>query len=272
MLINTFEDLEASHLRHLRSLTGKPIWSIGPANPPTSAGKASRGKMADISEDELVRWLDSQRPSSVVYVSFGSQTFLSEQQTVALSRGLEASGQPFIWAIKVSPKLETTMVDTTAADAGVQAYLSYGFEDRMKNKGLGLIIWGRAPQLLILSHPSIGAFMTHCGWNSTLESITLGVPMITWPLFGDQHFNSKQVAEQFVTGFQFCEHQDGIPEEERLKEVVKLVLTEDEGKEMRRRAEKLKEMASTAVGDGGSSKANLRAFPCEMQKLIKSQN
>jgi UDP:flavonoid glycosyltransferase YjiC (YdhE family) len=101
--------------------------------------------------------------------------------------------------------------------------------------------------------------MTHCGWNSTLESITLGVPIIAWPMFGDQHFNSKQVAEQFGTGVQFCEHRDGIPDKERVKEVVRLVLTEDEGEEMRRRAEKLKEMASKAVAD-----EDLRKQICEL--------
>jgi hypothetical protein len=263
MLINTFEDLEPEYLKHMRRLTGKPIWSIGPVLPPSFAGKAGRGKMADISEDELVRWLDSQRPRSVVYVSFGSLAFLSERQTVALARGLEASGQPFLWAIKVAPKFEPKTADTTAAD-GIQSHLPDGFEDKMKNKGLGLIIWGWAPQLLILSHPSVGAFMTHCGWNSTLESITLGVPLITWPMSGDQNFNSKQVAEQFGIGIQFCQHRDGIPDEKRVKEVVRLVLTEDEGEEMRRRAKKLKEMASNAVGEGGSSQVNLQAFVREL--------
>lgn len=265
MLINTFEDLEPVHLRHMRSLTGKPILSIGPVLPPIFAGKTCRGKMADISEDELVRWLDSQRRHSVVYVSFGSQAVLSERQTVALARGLEASGQPFVWAIKCPPKLEptTAAADTAAAD-GIQAYLPHGFEDRMKNKELGLIIWGWAPQLLILSHPSVGAFMSHCGWNSTLESITLGVPLITWPMSGDQNFNSKQVAEQFAIGVEFCQHRDGIPEEKRVTEVVRLVLTEDEGEEMRRRANKLKEIASQAVEQGGSSQVNLQAFLCEM--------
>jgi hypothetical protein len=263
MLINTFEDLEPAYLSHMRSLTGKPIWSIGPVLPPSFAGKAGRGKMADISDDELVQWLDSQRPRSVVYVSFGSQAFLSERQTVALARGLEASGQPFLWAIKVIPKLEPKTADTTAAD-GIQSHLPDGFQERMKNKGLGLIIWGWAPQLLILSHPSVGAFMTHCGWNSTLESITLGVPLITWPMSGDQNFNSKQVAEQFGIGIQFCQHRDGIPDEKRVKEVMRLVLTEDEGEEMRRRAKKLKEMTSKAVGEGGSSKVNLQAFVSEM--------
>jgi UDP-glucosyl transferase 73C len=267
MLINTFEELEPQHLMHFRNLSGKPIWSIGPVLPPSFTGKAGRGKIADISEDELVRWLDSQRPRSVVYVSFGSQIFLSERQTVALARGLEASGQPFIWAIKVAPKLESTTADTAAVDAESQAYLPHGFEDRMRNKGSGLIIWGWAPQLLILSHQSVGAFITHCGWNSTLESITLGVPLITWPMSGDQHFNSMQVAEQFGIGVQFCQQRDGIPDEERVSEVVRLLLTEAEGKKMRKHAEKLKEMASKAVREGGSSKTNLQAFVCEMQKL-----
>ena len=268
MLINTSEDLEPAHLRHLRSLTGNPIWSIGPALPPSYAGKTGRGKLEDINEDELVLWLNSQRPRSVVYVSFGSQIFLSERQTVALARGLEASGQPFVWAIKTPPKFDTITADTAAANAIEANNLPHGFEERMKNKRLGLIIWGWAPQLLILSHPSVGAFMTHCGWNSTLESITLGVPLITWPMFGDQHFNSKQVAEHFGTGVQFCQHIDGVPDEERVKEVLRLVLTEDEGKEMRRRAEKLKEMASKAVvGEGGSSTTNLQAFVREMHKL-----
>jgi hypothetical protein len=266
MLINTFEDLEPAYLSDMRSLTGKPIWSIGPVLPPSFAGKGGRGKMADISEDDLVQWLDSQRPRSVVYVSFGSQAFLSEQQNVALARGLEASGQPFIWAIKISPKLEPTIPDTAAAD-GIQSHLPDGFEDRTKNKGLGFIIWGWAPQLLILSHPSIGAFMTHCGWNSTLESITLGVPLITWPMVGDQNFNSKQVAEQFGIGVQFCQHSDGLPEEKRVKEVVRLVLIEDEGEEMRRRAKKLKETVSKAVGEGGSSKVNLHAFVREIRNI-----
>lgn len=271
MLINTFEDLEPAHLRHLRSLTGKPIWAIGPALPPSFAGKTGRGKLEDISEEELVRWLNSQSLRSVVYVSFGSQVFLSERQTLALARGLEASGQPFVWAIKTPPKFDTITADTAAANAIEANNLPHGFEDRMKNKRLGLIIWGWAPQLLILSHPSVGAFMTHCGWNSTLESITLGVPLIAWPRFGDQHFNSKLVAEHFGIGVQFCQHIDGVPDEERVKEVLRLVLTEDEGKEMRRRAEKLKEMASKAVGEGGSSTRNLQAFVCEMHKLTTTR-
>ncbi|KAH9312514.1 hypothetical protein KI387_027549, partial [Taxus chinensis] len=220
-----------------------------------SAGNVSaRGKMADISEGELVSWLDSQCLRSVVYVSFGSQTFLSQQQTNALARGLEGSEQPFVWAFKVSPNIETTNSDS--ADLA-STYLPEGFLERTKKRGM--VIWGGAPQLLILSHPSVGAFMSHCGWNSTLESITHGVPIVAWPMFGDQRFNSKLITELGI-GIQFCQDKDGLPDKERVKEVLRRVLIEDKGKEIGKRTVKLKEMAEKAVKQEGSSAADLQAF------------
>ncbi|GLJ07750.1 hypothetical protein SUGI_0073580 [Cryptomeria japonica] len=266
MLVNTFEELEDDYLQHLRNLTGKMVWSIGPLLPRNCFGGAvkgsSRGKMADIGEEELVRFLDSQRSCSVVYISFGSQTFLTEEQSKALASGLEASGQPFIWAIKVSPKMESGTSDAPIDLA--RTYLPEGFLERTKNRGL--VIWGWVPQLVILSHPSAGAFMSHCGWNSMLESVTLGVPLITWPMYADQHFNSKLAVES-GNGIQLCEHRTGIPDMHRVKEVLNLVLVEEKGKEMKRVAEKLKSMARKAVEYGGSSKANLQDFVSEIQKL-----
>ncbi|GLJ07768.1 hypothetical protein SUGI_0073800 [Cryptomeria japonica] len=262
MLINTFKELEPTYVEHLRNLTGKPVWAIGPLLPPgyfSGATKgSSRGKMADVGEDELVQWLDSQSPRSTVYVSFGSETFLSEQQTNALARGLEASGQPFIWAIKLSPTTESEFSDRATK------YLPREFLER--TKGRGLIIWGWAPQLLILSHSSVAAFMSHCGWNSTLESITLGVPIIAWPMYGDQFFNVRLLAELGL-GIQFCEHRPGLPNEEKVGAAVIQVICGEEGREMRTCAEKLREMARKAVEDGGSSKANVQAFASHMQSL-----
>ncbi|GLJ07736.1 hypothetical protein SUGI_0073360 [Cryptomeria japonica] len=130
MLINTFEQLEPEYLRHLRNRTGKKVWSVGPALPPNSPGRAPRGKMANIDEEELLQWLESQNPCSVVYISFGSQTFLSEEQSKALVCSLEASGQPFIWAIKVSPKIEPLSSDTPVDLP--RTYLTEGFHERTK--------------------------------------------------------------------------------------------------------------------------------------------
>ncbi|GLJ07767.1 hypothetical protein SUGI_0073790 [Cryptomeria japonica] len=115
------------------------------------------------------------------------------------------------------------------------AYLPEGFMERSK----GLVIWGWAPQLLILSHPSVGAFMSHCGWNSTLESILFGVPLVTWPMFSDQHFNSKLVTEELDIGVQFCQHMDEIPNEKKVEKAVRLVMGSEQGRQMRKRAEEL---------------------------------
>ncbi|GLJ07814.1 hypothetical protein SUGI_0074570 [Cryptomeria japonica] len=265
LIFNTFEELEPAYVEHLRNLTGKPVWAIGPLLPPNyfSGAAKGRGKKADVEVDELVQWLDPQSDSSVVYVSFGSQIFFTEQQIKALARGLEASLQPFIWAIKVTPRIEPA----TPCNADLaREYLPQGFLERTKDRGV--VIWGWAPQLLILSHPSVGAFMSHCGWNSTLESITLGVPTVGWPMFGDQFFNLRLLVELGM-GIQFCEHIPGIPEEEKVKEVLRLVLCDVKGNEMRARGQKLKKMARKAVEEGGSSKANVQAFASEMYNLLK---
>ncbi|XP_057847708.2 anthocyanidin 3-O-glucosyltransferase 4 [Cryptomeria japonica] len=266
MLVNTFEGLEPEYLQHLRNLTGKKVWSTGPvllsAFFEGAVRVSTQGKMADISEDKLLQWLDSQSSCSVAYILFGSQTFLTEEQSKALAGGLEASEQPFIWAIKVSPEVKHTQSDLA------HTYLPEGFQERTKNRGL--LIWGWVPQLVILSHPSIGAFISHCGWNSMLESVTLGVPLITWPMIVDQHFNSKLAVESGI-GIQVCEHIDGIPDKERVKEGVTLVLSKDKGKQMKRQAEKLKDMARKAVACGGSSNANLQDFVTAIQKLQKAR-
>ncbi|KAH9312504.1 hypothetical protein KI387_027539 [Taxus chinensis] len=266
MLVNTFEQLEPEYLQHLTKLTGKKVWSIGPVLPPACFGggvkSSARGKMADVSVEQLLQWLDSQSSCSVLYISFGSHTFLTKEQSKALACGLEASEQPFIWAVKVSPQIEP-MTSNTASDL-CSTYLPEGFQERTKNRGL--VIFGWVPQLVILSHASVGAFMSHCGWNSMLESTTLGVPFITWPMHVDQHFNSN-LAIKLGIGIQACEHGAGIPDKQRVMDAVTLVLRKEEGKQMKRDAEKLKGTARNAVAYGGSSQANLLDFVREIRKL-----
>ncbi|GLJ55185.1 hypothetical protein SUGI_1184240 [Cryptomeria japonica] len=266
MLINTFHELEPLYVQHLKKLTGKPFWAIGPVHPQNVSGRAgnvfTRGKTSDINEQELICWLDSHIPRSVVYVSFGSFTPLSQEQAHALARGLESSEQPFVWAFKVPPKIEPASSESKTDHISI--YLPEGFLERTKDRGL--IIRGWAPQLVILSHVSVGAFISHCGWNSALESISLGVPILTWPMFTDQHFNSKLFAELGV-GIQFCQDKDAIPKEESVREAVTMALIGYKREEMRENAEKLKEMATNAIKLEGSSATDLRAFVSEMHKL-----
>lgn len=118
----------------------------------------------------------------MLYVCFGSLYEFAESQLLEIALGLESSNICFIWVIK--------------SDAFL--LLDKDFEERVKDREL--IIKGWAPQVLILNHPAVGGFMTHCGWNSVLESVSSGVPMITWPLFAEQFYNGNFVLTHWKIG------------------------------------------------------------------------
>ncbi|KAM3287907.1 hypothetical protein P3S67_021337 [Capsicum chacoense] len=173
---------------------------------------------------------------------------------IELGLGLESSKRPFIWVVRhMSDEFKNWLVEQ-------------GFEERVK--GQGLLICGWAPQVLILSHPSIGAFLTHCGWNSSLEGISAGVPMITWPIFAEQFCNERLIVNVLKTGVKAgMENPVLFGEEEKLgaqvsKDDVKMVIEEVMGEEMeaekrRKRSKELGEKARRAVEKGGSSHLNL---------------
>lgn len=269
ILINTFYELDYLGIDHIANLTGKPVWSIGPILPPavfddTGVDRQNisrRGKAADIGEDECLRWLDSRPPQSVVFVCLGSHFFQNDQQIGALAAGLEASGQCFVWAIKCP----TADNNPKGTDVG----LPEGFGERTRERGL--VIWGWAPQLLILSHPSVGAFLSHCGWNSTLESVSAGVPMITWPMMGDQPFNSKLLVERLGMAITICVDVNGVPDEEQVRGAVTMLLAEEAGKGMRKKAQELRKLAKMAVSKEGSSYKNLQDFVDDVQRLHKTR-
>ncbi|VAH74008.1 unnamed protein product [Triticum turgidum subsp. durum] len=178
LLINTFRGVEGIFVDAYAAALGKRTWAIGPTCASgildTEAdAMAGRGNRADVDVGHVVSWLDAGRPASVLYVSFGSIAQLPGKQLAELARGLEASGRPFVWAIK-----------RAKADVGVKALLDdEGFESRVEDRGL--VVRGWAPQVTILSHPVVGGFLTHCGWNATLEAISHSMPVLTWPCFAD---------------------------------------------------------------------------------------
>lgn len=181
VVINTFDELEPRYVDEFRKLKDGKVWCIGPLSlcNNNNQDKAHRGNKASFDkEDSLKKWLDSWQPESVVYACLGSLGRITIVQFVELALGLEASGYPFMLVIK------------TGGQAAIEDWISEnGFEKRTKERGV--LIRGWAPQVLILSHPAIGGFLTHCGWNSTLEGITASVPTITWPLFSEQFLNER---------------------------------------------------------------------------------
>ncbi|XWS66800.1 hypothetical protein CRYUN_Cryun05aG0231800 [Craigia yunnanensis] len=166
------------------------VWCVGPVSlcNKDNMDKGKRGNGAKTDENQCLKWLDSWPASSVIYICFGSLNRLTPPQLIELGLALEASNKPFIWVIRggyIGEEMEKWLAED-------------GFEGRIK--GRGLLIRGWAPQVLLLSHPSIGGFLTHCGWNSTLEGICAGVPTITWPLFAEQFFNEKQLVQKLKVG------------------------------------------------------------------------
>jgi hypothetical protein len=189
VIMNTFEEMEPEYVAGYAAARGMKVWTIGPVSlyHQRAATLAARGNTTDIDADECLRWLDGKEPDSVVYVSFGSIAQANPKQAVELGLGLEASGHPFIWVIRNADKY----------DGAVRAFLD---ELEARVTGRGLLIRGWAPQVLILSHAAVGAFVTHCGWNSTMEAITAGLPVVTWPHFTDQFLNQKMAVEVLGIG------------------------------------------------------------------------
>ncbi|KAJ4718357.1 Glycosyltransferase [Melia azedarach] len=193
VIVNSFEELEPAYVEEYKKARNGKVWCVGPVSlcNKEEKDKVERGNKASIDGSECLKWLDSWEPSSVIYVCLGSLCNYSAAQLIELGLGLEASKKPFIWVIWSGNK----------SDKGIEEWLlEENFEERIE--GRGLLIRGWAPQVLILSHPAIGGFLTHCGWNSMLEAISYGVPVVTWPFFAEQFFNEKL----FVQGFEdWCE-------------------------------------------------------------------
>ena len=136
---------------------------------------------------ECVAWLDSKRENSVVYICFGSLCYFQDKQLYEIACGIQASGHDFIWVVPEKKGKEHEKEEEK------EKWLPKGFEETNEDKGM--IIRGWAPQMIILGHPAIGAFLTHCGWNSTVEAVSAGIPMLTWPVHGEQFYNEKLITE-----------------------------------------------------------------------------
>ncbi|XP_004494092.1 UDP-glycosyltransferase 73C25 [Cicer arietinum] len=273
VIINTFEELEKSYVEDYKKERNGKVWCVGPVslcNKDGTLDKAQRGNVATISENNCLKWLDLHHPKSVIYVCLGSLCNLIPSQLIELALALEATKKPFIWVIREGihkiEELEKWIIEE-------------GFEER--NKGRGLIIRGWAPQVVILSHPSIGGFLTHCGWNSTLEGISAGVPMVTWPLFADQFLNGKLVTQVLRVGVSLGvevpmkwgeEEKTGVyVKKETIKEAICMVVDEgeEESKKRRERVKKLSEMAKKAVEKDGSSHLNITLL---IQDIMQQQS
>ncbi|CAJ1958565.1 unnamed protein product [Sphenostylis stenocarpa] len=202
---------------------------------------------------ECLRWLDEQPSRSVVYLCFGSRGSFTVSQLREIANGLERSGHRFLWVVKRPVEEEGTKQVHEAAKPGddfdLASVLPKGFMERTKGRGMVVKAW--APQVEVLSRESVGVFVSHCGWNSVLEGVVAGVPMIAWPLYAEQHVNREvMVGEMKVAVAVDQREEDGFVSAEEVEKRVREVM---ESKEIGERSLKLKRMALAAVGESGSS-------------------
>ncbi|KAJ3669549.1 hypothetical protein LUZ60_011499 [Juncus effusus] len=264
VVVNSFHDLEGLYINSYGNYIGQKIWAVGPmllCNKETNEIGARGNKIA-IDEQACQSWLDSRESGSVIYACFGSLANSVPAQLIELGLGLEASNRPFIWVVKADryPDMEE--------------WLSNGFEDRTKDRAL--IIRGWAPQMMIMSHPAVGGFLTHCGWNSVLESISTGVPMITWPHFAEQFLNEILIVEVLQIGVRIGvnhathwaarENKASVERDDVHAAISKLM---DGGiEEIRVRIKDLSQKAKNSMKEGGSSYENIRLLVQQTQDQL----
>ncbi|KAL2455802.1 UDP-glycosyltransferase 78D2 [Abeliophyllum distichum] len=237
VVVNSFEEIDPIITNDLKSKF-QNFLNIGPSilsSPTLSNGDSGQ---------ECLLWLEKQRHASVIYISFGTVTTPQPTEMAALAEALETSEFPFLWSLRDN----------------AMKLLPEGFLERTSKFGM-IVSW--APQLKVLENPSVGAFITHCGWNSILESISYGVPMICRPFFGDQNLNSKMVEDVWKIGVRL---EGGVFTKNGTIEALHSIMLNETGKAIRENINKLKQKAQNAVKFDGTSTKNFKA----LLELIKS--
>ncbi|KAL7131837.1 hypothetical protein ABFS83_12G032200 [Erythranthe nasuta] len=265
VLCNSWPDLEPETLEsfrrneHMRSVMKNPVYPIGPLRRPVQPVTE---------KNELMSWLDRQPEESVIFVSFGSGGMLSAEQTTELAWGLELSRQRFIWVVRppTAGRVDDAFFNITNGSDSAPDYFPDGFSTRTSDIGLLVPMW--AQQVEILNHPSIGGFLSHCGWNSTLESITSGVPMIAWPLYAEQRLNAAFLAEEVEVAVRpGVLPTKAVVGREEIERMVRRIMEEREGVKMRENVKQLKMSGEESLKIGGSS----YNFICEILTVIASK-
>ncbi|TVU11111.1 hypothetical protein EJB05_44675, partial [Eragrostis curvula] len=262
VLVNTFESLESRAVEALRDPRCVPGWVLPPIyciGPLVSDGKGAKDQDARAPRHECLDWLDTQPERSVVFLCFGSRGLLSAGQVTEIAVGLDRSGHRFLWTVRTPPVADDS--------SNLQALLPEGFLERTKDCGVIVESW--APQVEVLQHPSTGAFVTHCGWNSTLEAITYGLPMLCWPLYAEQKLNKVLITDSMGVGMEMEGYSAGFIKAEEVEAKVKLVMGSELDRELRAQVMARKKDARTALEDGGSSHAAVVQFLTDVNNLAE---
>ncbi|ESR35326.1 hypothetical protein CICLE_v10004867mg [Citrus x clementina] len=251
IIVNTFELLEERAIKAM--LEGQctpgetlpPFYCIGPV---VGGGNGeNRGR----DRHESLSWLDSKPSRSVLLLCFGSLGSVSCKQLKEMAIGLERSGVKFLWVVRAPAP------DSVENRSSLESLLPEGFLDRTKDRGLVVESW--APQVEVLNHESVGGFVTHCGWNSVLEGVCAGVPMLAWPLYAEQKMIKAVVVEEMKVGLAVTrsEEEERLVSAAELEQRVSELMDSEKGRAVKERVVEMKEAAAAAMRDGGSSRVAL---------------
>ncbi|CAH2050869.1 unnamed protein product [Thlaspi arvense] len=256
ILINTFEELESHAVKSL--LQDHTVPTVYPVGPIVNLDNKK-------SEEAIMTWLDDQPASSVVFLCFGSKSSFKEDQSKEIAYALERAGHRFLWSIRTSPAKGKSGVPGECENP--KEFLPEGFLERTAD--IGKVI-GWAPQVAVLSHPAVGGFVSHCGWNSTLESLWFGVPTATWPLYAEQQINAFLMARDFglAVEIKLDYKQESFPGDgppvlvtaEEIENGIRRLMEGDETVEIRERVKKMSEKSRSTLKEDGSSHAYLGQF------------
>ncbi|XP_044486448.1 hydroquinone glucosyltransferase-like [Mangifera indica] len=251
IMVNSFINLELGAFKALmesdQSGFSPPVFPVGPLIQNPSINEA---------EHDCLKWLDEQPSGSVLFISFGSGGTLSQEQLNELALGLEMSGQRFLWVVRRPHEGAVNAAYFTGQ--GIEDpsdFLPKGFLERTKEVGLVVSSW--APQVQILSHKSTGGFVSHCGWNSTLESIVHGVPLIAWPLYAEQKMNAVLLTDDLEVAMRVKADENGLVGKEDIAKYARGLIEGEEGKLLTNKMRKLKDAAANVLSQDGSSTKNL---------------
>ncbi|XP_062175416.1 UDP-glycosyltransferase 74F2-like [Alnus glutinosa] len=252
ILVNTFYELEQEVVDWMAKMW--PLRTIGPTIPSMFLDKQIKDdkeyglSIFKPNTDACMKWLNDRPKGSVVYVSFGSMATLEVEQMAEIAWGLRMSNRCFLWVVRASE----------------EAKLPKNFVEETSEKGL-VVCW--CPQLEVLTHEAVGCFVTHCGWNSTLEALSSGVPMVAVPHWSDQSTNAKYIMDIWKMGLKAPMDEKGLVKQEAIEHCIREIMEGERGEEIKKNALKWRKLAREAVDEGGSSDKNIEEF---VAKLVHS--
>ncbi|KNA25404.1 hypothetical protein SOVF_006800 [Spinacia oleracea] len=263
ILVNTFMELEPGIIQCLQEQDKIP--EVYPVGPILALHDDNNGG----DREPVMRWLDEQPDSSVVFLCFGSMGSFDEDQVREIANGLDRSGQRFLWALR-RPISESSYVLPSENETFEDA-LPPGFLDRTAHRGK---IIGWAPQVQVLAHRAVGGFVSHCGWNSILEAIWFGVPIATWPMYSEQQINAFEMVKEVQVAVEIrMDYQRNLMNKDanfmvtssEVENGVKKLMSMDDA--MRGRISKMKNISREVLECDGSS---YTSFTCFISKVLQS--